>query len=430
MKKLLALLLAAMIPLSVAGCGNGGSGGASKAKGEPIAKDTKATLTYVSWNSNQKEQNEATIKAFQKEYPNIKIELSYSTWDEYWNKLEAAATGNNLADIITMHTNTIAKYVNAGYMADLTNLDKYDKDFSFDKHPEDVKKLYRFNDKYWGVPKDFDCIVLIYNKDLFDAKGVAYPTNEWTWNDLEAAATTLTDKANNQYGFGARNDEQGGWASFLYQGGGGILTEDGKKAAVDDPKSIEAMKWYYNMYENYSPSQNTYAEAGDAYAVFKEGNLAMQTIGNWELSYYMDDEKLDGKWDVTALPAGKDGTRATIMNGLAISTPAKGKNIDAAMQFLAYFGTEQGQMDAAMGPSIPCYEGVSDEWAKLNEGKFSTSAVLDQMQFGVQWIGTEMKTQWDKALLNHMDNIYTGKDIETELKAAAKEMNEILAKEK
>ncbi len=122
------------------------------------------------------------------------------------------------------------------------------------------------------------------------------------------------------------------------------------------------------------------------------------------------------------------------MNGLAltVTTEAGGstpEQIEAAKQFAAYFGTYQGQLDAAMGPSIPCYEGVSDTWAELNTERFDTSAVLDQMDAGVQWIGTELKTQWNQALETRMANIYDGADIKTELEAAAAEMNEILAKE-
>ncbi len=410
-----------------ADAGDAGDAGAAAAGALPT--DTSCELTYVSWNSNQEEQNRATIDAFNKIYPNVKINLSYSTWDEYWNKLEASASSNQLADLVTMHTNTIEMYVNNDFMADLTDLDKIDPNFSYDNHPEDVKKLYRFKDKMWGVPKDFDCIVLIYNKTMFDEKGLEYPTDDWTWDQLEEAAAALTDKANNKYGFGARNDEQAGWASFFYQNGGGILNEDGTKALLDDPKTIEAMQWWMKMYENYCPPMSTYSES-DPQTVFAAGTVAMQTIGNWDMNFYTDNEALAGTWDICALPHPANGTKATIMNGLALSVAASSKNIDAAKQFAAYFGTEQGQMDAAMGPSIPCYTGVSDKWAELNGDKFNTNAVLSQMQYGVQWVGTEAKTQWDAAMNTEITKIYNeGKDITAALTDAAAQVNEILAEE-
>ena len=71
------------------------------------------------------------------------------------------------------------------------------------------------------------------------------------------------------------------------------------------------------------------------------------------------------------------------------------------------------------------------EWAEQNKDLFNTNAVISQLEdgYGVQWVGTELKTQWNQALETHIGYIYDGNDIATELKAAAEEMNAILAQE-
>src|SRR5690606_12679478 len=51
---------------------------------------------------------------------------------------------------------------------------------------------YTVDDQVYCAPKDFSTLALLYNKDLFDAAGVEYPTGEWTWEDLRAASETLT----------------------------------------------------------------------------------------------------------------------------------------------------------------------------------------------------------------------------------------------
>ena len=56
-----------------------------------------------------------------------------------------------------------------------------------------------------GMPITADAVVIYYNKDMFDKAGVAYPTENWEWNDLVEAAKKLTVKSGNntvQYGFG------------------------------------------------------------------------------------------------------------------------------------------------------------------------------------------------------------------------------------
>jgi len=45
-----------------------------------------------------------------------------------------------------------------------------------------------FNDELLAVPLMFSTVVMVYNMDLFDEAGAAYPTADWTWADsLEAA---------------------------------------------------------------------------------------------------------------------------------------------------------------------------------------------------------------------------------------------------
>ena len=52
----------------------------------------------------------------------------------------------------------------------------------------------------YGLPATFSNVVLIYNKALFDAAGLDYPTADWTWADEQAAAETLTDADAGVYG--------------------------------------------------------------------------------------------------------------------------------------------------------------------------------------------------------------------------------------
>ena len=285
-KNLAGLFVAAAVAVSLCACGSGGSGSTAAEKTSEAAAGTAAgggdsvTLTYVTWNENQRGQIQDTIDGFQKLYPNIKVDLQITPWGEYWTKLEAAATSGNMADIVTMHTNVVAKYVNGGKLAQLDDLTQYDDTFSYDNYPEGVTKLYTFGDAHYGVPKDKDCVVLVYNKELFDKAGVEYPNADWNWNDVEEAAKKLTDKENGIYGFAAYNHDQEGWGNFLYENGGSIIDETTHQSGLDKPESIEAMEWYMNMNANYSPSNEMMAEV-NYIELFATGTVAMQTFGNW-----------------------------------------------------------------------------------------------------------------------------------------------------
>ena len=63
-------------------------------------------------------------------------------------------------------------------------------------------EAYKTPEGYFGLPRDFQTIVLYYNKAMFDAAGVAYPTEDWTWDDLRTTAKA-TDA-----GQGRRRDDR------------------------------------------------------------------------------------------------------------------------------------------------------------------------------------------------------------------------------
>ena len=94
----------------------------------------------------------------------------------------------------------------------------------------------------YALPKDVDAIALWYNKELFKQAGVAYPTANWTWNDLTAAAQKLTDPAKGVYGIAAPAEDQANYDNTILQAGGQILSADGKKSGLDSPEAIRGLQ--------------------------------------------------------------------------------------------------------------------------------------------------------------------------------------------
>lgn len=427
-KKVLGLTLAVVMGASFCACGSDGNSADSDKKSS--GSDGKVTLTYTTWNENQRDSIQATIDGFQKLYPDIQVEIQITPWNEYWTKLEAAASSGNMADIVTMHTNTIAKYVNGGKLAQLDDLDKYDETFSYDNYPEGITRLFTIDDAHYGVPKDKDCVILVYNKEIFDNAGVAYPDETWTWKDLQEAAVKLTDKEKGIYGFNAYNNSQEAWGNFLYQNGGSIIDEEKNVSGLDNPKSIEAMEFYMDLSEKCSPSPEMQAET-DYISMFATGCVAMQPQGNWQLNNYTDNELMKDKFAIAPLPAANDGNRATQSNGIALSIPENCKNMEAAKKFVAYASSEQGMKDAVNGPAIPAFNGVEEDWSNAHKDEYDTEVILEGLSYGVQFVGTESKTQWEAVMNDYIAKIMNGEiSVEEGFTDASKEMNEILATEK
>jgi multiple sugar transport system substrate-binding protein len=85
-----------------------------------------------------------------------------------------------------------------------------------------------------------DTIALWYNRALFDQAGVAYPTDDWTWEDLYAAAKKITKADGSVYGFACpNNNNQAGWYNLIYGNNGYVISEDKKKSGMDLPASLK-----------------------------------------------------------------------------------------------------------------------------------------------------------------------------------------------
>ena len=401
--RIASLVLAITLLLSLSGCG---------------ASDGKTRLKFQIWDVAQRDSMQAICDAYTAKNPDVTIEVQVTSWNEYWTKLEAAAESNTMPDIFWMHTNQILYYSDFGMLADVTDLyndveaDYYQNHFS----EISIGNAQGSNGRMYGVPKDKDNIFLVYNKEMFDAAGVAYPDENWTWDDLTAASAQIYDKTG-KYGFMAYNDDQMGYWSFVYQAGGCILTEDKTKAGFDQPGTKKGMEFYVGMQDNdWCPKQTYFAETAPGTAFFSEVG-AMYVEGNWELmNKCINFPNMDGKWDIAPMPKCPDPVsgdgRATISNGLCYSTAAHGKTRDIALDVIKFFGSEEAQLLASSyGAAISAYNGTEQPYFDAFDQAgydINVEIVMDQFEYGVQNVNNAAKPKWKSPVLDELNKVYNG----------------------
>ena len=112
-----------------------------------------------------------------------------------------------------------------------------------------VLDTYRRRDKLWATPAEVDMLVMCYNKDLFDALAVPYPSKDWTWTDfLQATKDIVRESRGSVYGF-ASNPISPEIVPFIYQHGGTLVDDmqEPSRFYMDDPLSAEAIQWYADL---------------------------------------------------------------------------------------------------------------------------------------------------------------------------------------
>ena len=385
---------AALAAASLAGCGSG---------------DGTVDLTFQIWDVFQRDGMQAMCDAYTALHPEVTIEVQVTSWDEYWTKLEAATMAKQAPDIFWMHTNEILKYADNDKLVDCSEIvDKsHFSDISLANASGSDGTLY-------AVPKDRDTVGLVYNKEMFDAAGVSYPDDTWTWDTLVEASQKIYD-ATGYYGYMAYGDDQLGYWNFVYQAGGSILTEDKTRANFTDPATEMAMDFYIGLQKNdWCPDQTYFAETSPGTAFFS-GKGAMFLEGDWnilpELQNYPD---MVGKWDVAVLPKcpnplSGDG-RATISNGLSYATTKTNKHLDVVMDVLKFFGSAEGQqIQGESGAAIPAYIGMEDSWVGcFDQYPVDITCFIDMFDYCVQSVNNAARPAWKTPVSDTLLKIYTG----------------------
>ena len=185
------------------------------------------TVTWAFWGSpEEKASHERVAEAFMAEHPEIQIELFHEPWGDYFTKVQALWAGGDsslIPDVLFLWPTP--RYAAEGV---LENLDPWIEKagYNLDDYWPALLESASYDGSVYGFPRDIGFNVLYYNKDLFDAAGVEYPTNEWTWDELQAAAEQLMVVDDNgrvqQYGLAM---EGGKYSDWVLQNMGGILDD-------------------------------------------------------------------------------------------------------------------------------------------------------------------------------------------------------------
>ena len=177
----------------------------------------------------------------------------------------------------------------------------------------------------YGLPVYLNVYVLLYNKQLFQRKGVALPDDNWDWTKYADAGVKLTEPAKpDDLGgvgvFGGLNVGERLGSTKVFQNAGEMVNPaDDRKTAFNNPAGLEALQWMHDrLWKDRSWAQSTAVTAGgfkDRFAMLIGGKLA--TVENMASSAIGDVVKGNpaavGVWDIAPWPRGKQrASRASI----------------------------------------------------------------------------------------------------------------------
>ena len=116
---------------------------------------------------------------------------------------------------------------------------------------------FRVQGQVVGIPGQIRIPYLYYNKQLFDAAGVAYPQPGWTMDEFLETAVALTEDGDAEekvYGYVPESVEVNEIMHLITAHGGTIIDDsvDPPTTRLTDPHVISAMRWYSNLTTEYA----------------------------------------------------------------------------------------------------------------------------------------------------------------------------------
>lgn len=350
MKKWIALLFVMLMVMAGCVAPAATTSSESAAASGVEAASEPVNLKWTVWDNATTPYWQAAADAFHDANPNITVEIVDISSQEYTDKLNIMLSGGDDTDIITIKDIPGYNGLITRGQIDALNSQVEAAGIDLSAFAGAAEQLTTDGNLY-ALPFRSDIWILYYNKDLFDAAGVAYPTNDMTWQQFDEIARQLTSGEGADKVYGAHFHT---WRSTVQL----PTVQDGAHTVIADDYSF--MKW---MYDLVTAEQNDgiimdYGElkAGSIHysGVFQNGQVALLPMGSWFIGSMIaatNEGKTDVNWDVVKYPHPEGveaGTTAGTLTALSINSLSQHK--DEAFQFIEWLsGPEGANLLASLG---------------------------------------------------------------------------------
>lgn len=380
-KKIISVMLTvSMVAAMLTGCGAAAAEAPAPAQTEEVAEEPAkeeapaaeepaaeevaeeaaepVTLKWAIWDESTTQYWGDIKAAYEAANPNVTIEMVDLGSTDYMTVLATELSGSG-SDFDVVTIKDVPGYATLVQKNAIIPLDDYIK-----ADGVDLAKFAGATDqvtvdgKLYELPFRNDFWVIFYNKDLFDAKGVAYPSNDMTWEEYDALARELTDTSFGSQVYGTHYHT---WRSTVQLNA--VL--DGKHTILDG--NYDFMVPYYEMVLNQEKDgvcrkyTDLKTEGLHYSAAFSGGDVAMLNQGSWFIATLITniasgeyDASLCGNWGIAKYPHAEGvepGSTLGTITGLSVTSACD--TPDAAWDFVNWVSGEEGAAVMASSGNFP-----------------------------------------------------------------------------
>jgi len=367
-KQILAFSLVLMMLFSLVACGNASTDAGSNTAGSKTSSSTvqpqsqEVVLKVLNWGNLEEEAifNEA-IARFESAHPGVKVEQTITpveSWSNFIEKWITMSTSGNAPDLINIGLEGAQMALANNLILPLNEMIASDSemDIRVKTFAKPLLEGFSKDGELYAVPNGSQTMVMYYNKAVFDAKNIEYPTENWTWDEFrqKAAALTFGEGDNKVYGFGlpiAYFQLTPWWVTNdAYP-----CTKDYSAPDLTNPNMVESLEFITGLVKDgISPDP----KGVDIYSQFAAGKLAMVGAGRWVLNSWTSGGLRD--FDCVQWPMNKKS--GTVYGGAAWGIGSSTMNKELAFDLVKEFtSNETLAATASLGQQIPPTENLATD---------------------------------------------------------------------
>ncbi len=345
-RRLAAVSAALALPLAVTACTGSSEGGQND---DP---DAEVTITFWhGWSADSEvEAIEAAVGAFEKENPNIHVEVVGNITDDKINQALRAG-GPKAPDVVSSFTtDNVGQFCSSGAFVDLSS---FLEDSGIDPastFPAAQLEYTQFEGNQCALPLLNDAYGLYYNKDAFAEAGIEAPPK--TLSEFDEVAAKLTKTSGDTYSQLGFMPNYHGYETTISHYAAlwspTYFTEDGKSNVADDPAFAAMYEWQKSLveklggYSRLEKYRNTFGDEWGAKNPFMTGQVAMSIDGEWRAGM-IDADAPDLNYGVAPFPVPDDQADQYgkgYISGTIVGIASTSQKQNAAWKFVEYMTTD------------------------------------------------------------------------------------------
>ncbi|QUH03670.1 extracellular solute-binding protein [Saccharopolyspora erythraea] len=290
MRRALAAAMAVSVAVLAAGCGSGFD--------DPVEQDRGPVTLQVLIGSGTTAETRVLREQTARWAARTGNRVEIVPAAELDQQLGQAFAGGTPPDLFYLSPDSFGRYAGSG------NLHAYGDRLrgAADIYPN-LREVFTHDGELFCAPKDFSTLALLIDTDAWQAAGLTDADIPRDWRQLADIAQRLTTPARKGLVFDDNSDRIG---AFMRQAGGWYLDPTGRKATVDSPENLTALRYVQQLFRSGSTAFSSQVDAGWGGEALGRGTAAMAIDGTWAAGALAADYP-GTRWRSVELPSGPAG---------------------------------------------------------------------------------------------------------------------------